>query len=212
MTSLQYQRGAAMVERVRLEAGFRLGADAAGRVARAVELALRHREHAMLDDHDPRYMHSARNVLVLLSDAACGDADTLAAAAFFDSVDAALCPPPERLLDVAGPAAAALLLRVPRAPDDEVMEALVTAEPAAALIALADRLDHARHLKFRDDLDWRTFHEAVRTAWTPAALRICPPIGRRLDRWADAFRRTLLLSRPDQPDTAGAARGTGDRS
>jgi (p)ppGpp synthase/HD superfamily hydrolase len=193
--NLRFERGVAMVRRVRLEAGFRLSPDEVERVARAVGEALRLREQAMSDDHDSRYLHPARTVLILMSDADCRDAAVLAAAPFVDGIDDALVAPSEVVGDVAGPAAARLRAAVPLASthaDDTLLEALVAADHDVAVLALAEHLDQVRHLQFRPDLDWRALHAGVERVYVPAAHRICPQLGRRFDRWAEAFRRRLL--------------------
>jgi hypothetical protein len=192
--NLRFDRGAAMVRRVRLEAGYRLPPDEVQRVARAVTEALRLREDAVSDDHDSRYLHPARTVLILMSDADCRIATALVAAPFVEGIDDALVAPIEVVEDVAGSAAARLRAAVPLASphaDDTLLEALVCADHDAAVIALAEHLDQVRHLQFRPDLDWRALHAGVERVYVPAARRICPQLGRRFDRWADAFRRRL---------------------
>lgn len=196
MSALRWERGAAMVRRVRLETAMRLQDADAERVARSLTEALRVREDALDDDHDSRYLHPARTVLILLSDAGCHSADALAAACFVDGIDAALAPATPAVEAVAGSPSARLrdAVPLPASSQDhgELLEALVSAERDAALIALAEHLDQVRHLQFRPDLDWRRLHAGVEAVHAPAARHICPPLGRRFDRWADAFRRRLL--------------------
>jgi (p)ppGpp synthase/HD superfamily hydrolase len=187
-----------MVERVRLESGLLLAGTDAARITAAVAAALVHREPHMPHDHDPRYLHPARSVLILIADASCRSADALAAAAGTDSVDAALAPDTDVLRAVGGARVAALRAAVPlpaalpEAEHGALLEALVTADDDVALIALAERLDQARHLQFRTELDWHLFHAGVEAAYIPAAQRFSPPLARRFERWAEAFRRRLL--------------------
>jgi hypothetical protein len=195
------ERAEAMVRRVSLETGFLLGEQrgAAAGIAAAVAAALAARDAAVHDDHDPRLLHPARTVLILLSDAASRDADALAAAAFVDSVDGGLGPGLDALEAAAGAAARRVAEAVPALARENALEALVTAPPAAAVIALAERLDHARHLHLRPDLAWHEFHAGVEAVCIPAAARLNPMLARRFERWAEAFRARRLLRRGSNP-------------
>jgi (p)ppGpp synthase/HD superfamily hydrolase len=201
------QRAEAMVERVSLEAARAIGQVDADRVRRAVAAALAARDPLLEDDHDPRLLHPARTVLILLSDAACRDPEVLAAGAFAESIDVALRAELSLLEDAAGPGARRVAEAVPGAGSgsgsgsgsglglgtEVLMELLVTAPAEAALVAVAERLDHARHLHLRPDLPWREVHGTVDTVYAPVAARLSPVLGRRLDRWAEAFRSRRLL-------------------
>jgi hypothetical protein len=191
-------RTAAMVERVALEAAAGLGAGPGGVVRDAVEAALQYRDTRLDDDHDPRLLHPARTILILLSDTGCRSAYALAAAACAESVDLELTPGPEALLGCAGRDAVAIAAAVPLPAgedDDMLLERLITSGEDASLIALAERLDQARHLHLRPELAWLAFHESVEREYIPAARWLSPPLARRFERWADAFRRRLP-SRP----------------
>jgi len=201
------------VERVALEVGYAMGPAAAAVVADAVRSALAHRDPMVADDHDPRLLHPARAVLILLSDDGCRDADVLSAAAFTESLDTMLRPAQEGVI---GERAVRLARAVPvphdiatlvdaagaAAPgEDDLLERLVSAEPAAAVIALAEMLDHARHLHLRPSLNWRAIHGLVTAAYAPAAARLSPQVGRRLERWAEAFgSRRLTRAAAARPD------------
>ena len=179
-----------MLDRVSAEVLALAGAQTALTVRGALAQNLAMREPAVDDDHDPRYLHTARTIRILLADAACTDPAVLTAAAWLDTVDAALEPTDRSSL---GADAAALLAGVPRPQEgDLLLEALLCAEPAAVLLAAAERLDQARHLHLRPDLDWPAFHAEVEMVYAPMAVRAAPLIGHRLGRWADAFRRRLL--------------------
>lgn len=188
------ERAAAMVRRVGVEAAARLDEQDAALVRDAVAAALACRDARIEDDHDTRCLHPARTVLILLADTTLRSPAALAAAAFVESVDADLVPPVAELERVAGANAAALLADVPVyvADPEELFERVVSADEDAALIALAERLDHARHLHLRADLDWQAFHQGIRDVYLPSAARFSPPLQRRLDRWAEAFGRRLL--------------------
>jgi hypothetical protein len=178
-----------MLERVTLEARAVLSEAEAAAVHDALAQSLSHRDAHIDNDHDPRYLHPARTIRILISDGECRSAAALAAAAFVDTIDTALAPA------ATGAALIRLTDAVPR-PDrdgDQLLERLVTADADAGLIAIAERLDHARHLHLRSDLDWPSFHASIRAAYGPAARRLSARIARRLDRWADAFERRLII-------------------
>jgi hypothetical protein len=182
-------RAQAMLERVTIEARAVLPEPDANVVRGALAASLACRDAILDDDHDPRYLHTARTIRILIADGACRSVDTLAAAAFVDTLDVDLVPiPPVMRL-------AAMVDAVPR-PDrdaDALLERIVTADSGVGLITIAERLDHARHLHLRRDLEWPPFHAAIRAAYIPAARRLSAQIARRLERWADAFERRLIL-------------------
>lgn len=182
------QRAQSMIERVTIEARTVLPDAMANIVRGALIESLALRDATVEDDHDPRYLHPARTIRIMIADGECRSVDALAAAAFVDTVDTQLQPPaPDRLrhLIEAVPS--------PATERDELLERLITADIHAALIAVAERLDQARHIHLRRDIDWPSFHAEVRAVYAPAARRIAAPVARRLDRWADAFERRLIL-------------------
>lgn len=183
------QRAHAMLDRVTVEAQAVLPHAEASVVRGALAHALSIRDRTIEDDHDPRYLHPARTIRILIADGGCRDVTALVAAAFTDTVDPGLAPSP--------PTAAlrSFVAAIPR-PDvgkDDLLERLVIADPAVALVALVERLDHARHIHLRDDLPWPPFHADIRSIYLPAARRFSPVIARRLEHWADAFERRLIL-------------------
>jgi hypothetical protein len=184
------ERAAAMVERVTLESGVVLAAADVARLRAAVTAALRARD-ALPSEHDPRCLHPARTVLILLADVACRDADALAAAAFVESLPDAVPRPDAACLT---PRARALLAAVPLPALDanDLLERLVTGDATIACIALAERLDHARHLHLMRDVPAAPFHAGIEAVYLPVAARTCPPLARRLERWARAFARRRL--------------------
>lgn len=191
-------RARSMVDRVTIEAAAVLDDAGLALVRAAVEAALEPRDALIEDDHDPRCLAPARTVRILLADTSCRDSDALAAAVFVDSVDGF-----GGNTAVLTDRAAALLESVPLPTgqyDDSLLERLVTAPPAAAVIALAERLDQARHVHLRPDLPWDAVLASVRDAYIPAARRAAPRLEQRLARWADAFERRLLLRRPRSCD------------
>jgi hypothetical protein len=185
------ERAAAMIERVTLECKGVLAYDDVGFLRAALDATLRARDETFASEHDPRLLHPARTVLILLSDAACRDRDVLTAAAFVESL-----PSGTTSADVAvlTPRARALLAAVPLPEHgaDELLERLLTVEPDATHIALAERLDHARHLHLMSDVAAAPFHAGIEAVYLPVAARTCPPLARRLERWARAFARRRL--------------------
>jgi hypothetical protein len=68
----------------------------------------------------------------------------------------------------------------------------VSSDDDATWIALAERLDHARHLHLMSAVAAAPFHSLIETVYLPVAERSCPPLARRLERWAQAFARRRL--------------------
>lgn len=135
-------------------------------------------------------LHPARTLLILLDDCDVVDAALLEAAAAVESEHTAL-------RDVR---ASALAARVPL-PDragDALLEELVAADEPIRLIALAERLDHARHLHLRDRSVWTDFHHAIGAVYAPVATRTHDRLARRYDWWWHTFRRRFLAL-PDAP-------------
>lgn len=191
-------RAQAMADRVVIEAGAVLDDDAVMLIHAAVEAALEPRDKVIEDDHDPRCLAPARTVRILLADTSCRDVDALAAAPFVDSVDSFSAD-----TTVLTARARELLGSVPlptSRDDDTLLERLVSAPPAAGVVAIAERLDQVRHMHMRPDLPWEAMLASVRSAYIPAARRLEPQLERRLARWADAFDRRLLLRRPQSCD------------
>jgi hypothetical protein len=179
-----------MLERVTIETRAVTGDDGARVVRAALADALEFRDARVEDDHDPRLLHTARTIRIMIADGDCRSVDMLAAAAFVDTIDEELVRPPASALN-------ALVAAVPRpqTAGDELLERLVTASPETCLIAVVERLDHARHLHLRDAPPWRDFHDEIRAVYIPAARRCSASVARRLERWADAFERRLILPR-----------------
>ncbi|HEX6559332.1 MAG TPA: hypothetical protein VF021_07710 [Longimicrobiales bacterium] len=160
----------------------------------AYELAVERRMAVLRDVFHPDMLHPARNVLILLEDAEIRDPDVLLAAALTETEYPALSFEPEAVMARFGPRAAELLagVPVPRVARDALAEQLVTAEHDVAIIAVADRLDHARHLHFRDQAVWRPFHAQIRAVYLPVAERVEARMAQRLARWASSFERRFL--------------------
>lgn len=171
-------------------------------LSRAHALAMAPRVHALSDEDHPLYLHPGRTVLVLLRDAAVTDPALLAAAALVESEDEELRPDlgdlgdalPNEVVDLAG--------AVPTSGSEDLAEALVTADEAVRLMALAERLDHLRHAHLRGSEQWpgwagepewraRVHAEAVEV-YAPIADRTHDVLAGRYRYWCRMFQRRFL--------------------
>lgn len=163
-------------------------------VERAFVLAMQPRIERIADDHDPDFLHPGRTALILLEDLGCRDARTLAAGALCETARLELAVAGARVEDALGPAVRALLdeVPVPEQAGDDLLERLVTAGRDARLIALAERLDHARHLHLRPAAAWPAFHALTCGVYLPIAGRTDPTLERRFRWWCGMFARRFL--------------------
>ena len=154
------------------------------------------------DEHHPLYLHPGRTVLVLIRDAGVVDVDVLAAAALTDSATPTARANAASVHAVLTPRAAALHAEVPDHHAPDLTERLVLAEEPVRLIALADHLDHIRHLHMLPGTDgWHDFADGVQRVWGPVAERTHPVLARRYGTWARTFARRLgSLGRSGTPD------------
>lgn len=167
----------------RLEQAGLTPADRARIVERATTL-MTQRAAALGSEEHFETLHPARTLLILLDDCDVVDAALLEAATSIESVHAPLRDVP----------AGTLAARVPL-PDragDELLEALVASDEPIRLLALAERLDHARHLHLRDPSVWADFHHAIGAVYAPVASRTHDRLARRYDWWWHMFRRRFL--------------------
>ncbi len=167
-----------------------LAVDGRERVLRAHAAALLHRLSVLADDEHFDALHPSRTLLILLDDCAVTDVRVLEAAATVESEHASL--------RVAAANALAEAVPLPAAHPD-LLEQLVVADEDVQLIALAERLDHARHLHLRDAADWVPFHALVEDVYAPVARRTHPRLGRRYDWWQRTFRRRFLDAKGARP-------------
>jgi (p)ppGpp synthase/HD superfamily hydrolase len=157
-------------------------------IIRAYWLAMEKRRVALTEQH-PAMLHPGRVILILFHDAGVRATDVLCASALLDSHQPWLAPEPESVRDEMGAAVARLVEAVP-APGrsgEELLEQLLVAEPDVQLIALAERLDFARHLHLITNENWATQHMLIRDVYLPVALRANVLLGRRFAYWVDAF-------------------------
>ena len=137
-------------------------------------------------------LHPARTALILIENGGCRDGIMLAAGQLTETY----CPSlrvPQHVIATFDERVARLAAAVPDplTAREALPEALVLAEQDAALIAVAERLDHARHLHMRERHEWPGFFEQVLEVYLPVAQRISQDIARRFERWAVSFRRRL---------------------
>lgn len=80
----------------------------------------------------------------------------------------------------------------PRTDPDTLLERLVTAPEPARLVALAERLDHARHLHLGDRAAWAGVHRETCEIYLPVAERTHDVLARRLRWWCGTFAERFL--------------------
>jgi (p)ppGpp synthase/HD superfamily hydrolase len=172
---------------------FGVDAEGVALVGRAHALAMEPRVAALDDDHHPLYLHPGRTVLILLRDASCLDAATLAAAALTETEDEAFRIDPEVVAAVVDADVAHLARAVPLPASESLAEDLITAPEAVRLVALAERLDHLRHGHLREaDHVWRaTVHAQAEAVYLPMAERTHPRLAQRYRHWCRTFARRL---------------------
>ena len=166
------------------------------KLVHAYELAVEHRLSGLRDVFHPDLLHPARTALILLEDAAVRDADVVTAAALVESEFAPLRVPPAVIAKDFSGRVVELVRATPDPSEagEELLERLLVAPVDGALIALAERLDHARHLHFRDPGVWPSFYAQVSTVYQPFAERVSQPLAQRYSRWSLAFGRRFLRS------------------
>ena len=163
--------------------------DEVAAVARAHQLAMEPRVARLGDDHHPAFLHPGRTALILLHDVGKVDVTVLVLAALHESQDAELRLPPPVVEAALGTAAVTAISAIPRPGEERLVESLVTLGPGSALAALAERLDHLRHLHLREDTidSWADTHAEVLGAWLPFAQRVHAQLAKRYAHWAKTF-------------------------
>lgn len=170
----------------------RAGVDDVPLVVEAYHLAMQPRLERLSDVFHHDMLHPARCALILI-EMHCQDARLLAAVQVTETYIPALRVAPATVADALGEGVARLSAAVPDPQTDREMllEKLVTADDDVALIALAERLDHARHLHLRAPAVWRDYFEQTTAVYLPVAGRINHELHRRLERWAGVFEERL---------------------
>lgn len=166
------------------------------RIASAFRAAIELRDGMALGDHHPDYLHPARTALILMDDIVVRDPATLIAGILAETRAPELRAP-AAMVDRFGPAVHGILDGLPHpGPAERVREDLVTTTPESRLVALAERLDHARHLHLRDRDTWPDYHAITCAAYAPVATRAHPLLARRFVWWCDTFRKRFLTAVP----------------
>ena len=149
---------------------------------------------ALQDVFHREMLHPARTVLILLEDTDCRSPDVLAAAAFGETEFPELRVPNDVIRTHFGKTISEMVRAVPQPHEcgEELAEQLVIANDDVALIAVAERLDHVRHLHFRDASLWRPFFVQIMDTYLPFSERANGMLARRLSRWATAFEARYL--------------------
>ncbi|MGQ0814790.1 MAG: hypothetical protein ACT4O1_10035 [Gemmatimonadota bacterium] len=145
------------------------------------------------DVFHPDLLHPARTALILLEDAGCQDDVLLTAATLIDSEFPELRVDGSAVRAVFGERVADLVAAVPMPAEagEALLEELVSVPHDVGLMAVAERLDHARHLHFRDAGAWRAFYAQITDAYLPFSGRVSAPLATRLSRWSTAFAKRL---------------------
>lgn len=156
---------------------------------RAHALAMEPRIERLSDDHHPAYLHPGRSPLILLGDVGAVDVVVLVIACVHESTDEDLRVPRADLAESLGASVLGALDSIPVPGDERLIERLITLGPGTALVALAERLDHLRHLHLREDLmdTWADMHAEVLGAWLPFSQRTHPKLATRYAHWARTF-------------------------
>lgn len=214
-TGAMAQRVARAAER----AGF--GAADVERLDAALQAVLERRLDHLGGMEHPELLHPGRTVLVLVEDLEVADPDAALAGALCETLFPELAPGAEAVRALAGAGARRILGQVPHrdaegswgpppssrsprerdaamadraVPEDDasLLERLVTADEIALLVALAERLDHARHLHLRPEREWAALHAETCDVYRPVAERAHPTLARRYRWWCKTFERKFL--------------------
>jgi hypothetical protein len=198
------QRAQAMAARLtRAAAQAELTPTDTARLKAAFEYGHDQRMRLLDDPHHAHALHGARTALILLEDAGFTDPDGLALAVLFESRFLELVLDADSIRRLAGDRAATFAASLPIGDEQDVaLEMLLTAEPAASAVALAERLDHARHLHLEPRVGWPNFHANFEAVYLPVSDRTHPRLARRCRWWSAMFARRYLRSRGVAPDPA----------
>ena len=169
----------------------RAGVGDVGVVTDAYHIAMQIRLPFLRDVYHYDMLHPARTALILIENAGCTDGRVLAAAVVTETLAPEMRVPAAVIEAALGPDVAALNAAIPDPAEETLIEKLVTADDDVALIALAERLDHARHLHMRDPSHWRGYFTQTASVYAPVAERVNAELFRRYERWIRAFEQRL---------------------
>lgn len=174
---------------LRVAAHHGVGSEGLELLGRAHDLAMEPRWVHLEDEHHPEYLHPGRCALILVRDADVVDSALLAGAMLLESWH------PEMQADAGAldePRVSALLEALPDAAHPRRVEELVAASGEARLVAVAEHLDHLRHLHMLPPTpQWSEHLAQAEALWGPLAHRTHPLLARRYERWMVAFRRKV---------------------
>ena len=198
------QRAQAMAARLsRAAAQAELTPTDSARLIAAFEYGHEQRMRVLDDPHHPHALHGGRTALILLDDAGFTDSDCLTLAVLFESRFLDLVLDADSIRHLAGDRAATIAASLPIGDEqDMALEMLLAADPAGSAVALAERLDHARHLHLEPRAGWQPFHASFEAVYLPVSDRIHPRLARRCRWWSRMFARRYLCSRSDAPGPA----------
>lgn len=167
--------------------------DAVQALGQAYSAAMGPRVEALDDDHHPAFLHPGRSPLILLQDVGSVDVSVLIVAALHESTDHDLRVSSAEVEAAIGRTAVEAVESIPLPGDERLVERLLTLGPGLSLAALAERLDHLRHLHMREDLTdaWADVYAEVLDAWLPFAQRIHPRLATRYAHWARTFAKRI---------------------
>lgn len=198
-------RAGAMAERLAATARrMGMGEEDAEAVVHAFRLAMRPRIERLEDEHHPDFLHPARIAMILMDDAGVNAPEVVAAGILTETRDPGLAVELQALEEGAGAAAelSAITLELlrrlptPAVEGERLLEALLESPLTVRLIALAERLDHSRHLHLRGEEEWAPYHALSCEVYAPLAAVTDPTFDRRYRWWCRTFQRRFLVRGP----------------
>jgi len=174
---------------VRAARFFGVESSGVARLSTAHALAMQPRISKLDHQRHPAYLHPGHTALILLRDVGVVDSTLLAAATLVETEDEELRIGLDRVRAVVGEDVAAIVDAVPLPGRADLAERLVVAPENVRLVALAERLDQARHAHMRDaDAAWRrALLEEVVRVYLPVAERTHAKLATRFTHWSRAF-------------------------
>lgn len=161
----------------------------------AITAALSVRDAQFADDHHVDLLHPARTALILIDDVLVTDPMLLSIAALLESYDTSRAVPSAQIKEMNAAAAAALrAIPTPGGDGDALLERLLALPAEHLTIALAERLDHARHLHLRPAEVQAAALHLESTVYLPLARRSGGLLGKRYERWHAATTARLRSS------------------
>lgn len=165
-----------------------VGAEGVALLVDAFRAAMVPRRARIQEDHHPDYLHPARTALILMDDARIADSDALVVALLLESRDPDLALSAAAAVQVDARAAAKVAaIPVPGEADETLVERLLLLPEDLARVAVAERLDLARHLHLRERSEWAEYHAVTCGAYAPMAERVDAALFARIGWWCEMF-------------------------